>query len=78
MKDLLKRQLAIQCVVEPGLCLDIPSVVEYFQNIVPLEKTRPLTMNQSERTFPNYTTTVYKAISVRDGMPYCLRRIHSK
>lgn len=26
----------------------------------------------------SHVTTVYKAINGRDGMPYCLRRIHSK
>ncbi|VDM96103.1 unnamed protein product [Thelazia callipaeda] len=75
--ELLQRQLAIQCRAEPSLYPDIPQNVEYFQNLVPLENIKFGTGHMERGTFGSHITTVYKAINGRDGMPYCLRRIHN-
>ncbi|KAM3723478.1 PAN2-PAN3 deadenylation complex subunit [Dirofilaria immitis] len=75
--ELLQRQLAIQCRAEPSLYPDIPQNVEYFQNLVPLENVKFVGSHMERGIIGSYITTVYKAINGRDGMPYCLRRIHN-
>uniref|UniRef100_A0A0R3RFT7 PAN2-PAN3 deadenylation complex subunit PAN3 n=1 Tax=Elaeophora elaphi TaxID=1147741 RepID=A0A0R3RFT7_9BILA len=75
--ELLQRQLAIQCRAEPSLYPDIPQNVEYFQNLVPLENVKFVGGHMERGIIGSYVTTVYKAINGRDGMPYCLRRIHN-
>lgn len=77
-QELLQRQLAIQCRAEPSLYPDIPQNVEYFQNLVPLENVKFVGGHTERGIIGSHVTTVYKAINGRDGMPYCLRRIHSK
>ncbi|VDN42975.1 unnamed protein product [Gongylonema pulchrum] len=76
--ELLQRQLAIQCRAEPSLYPDVPQNVEYFQNLVPLENIKFTGGHVDRGIFGTHITTVYKAINVRDGMPYCLRRIHNQ
>ncbi|VDO56159.1 unnamed protein product, partial [Onchocerca flexuosa] len=75
--ELLQRQLAIQCRAEPSLYPDIPQNVEYFQNLVPLENVKFVGGHMERGIIGSHITTVYKAINGRDGMPYCLRRIHN-
>uniref|UniRef100_A0A1I8E9F2 PAN2-PAN3 deadenylation complex subunit PAN3 n=1 Tax=Wuchereria bancrofti TaxID=6293 RepID=A0A1I8E9F2_WUCBA len=75
--ELLQRQLAIQCRAEPSLYPDIPQNVEYFQNLVPLENVKFVGSHMERGIIGSHITTVYKAINGRDGMPYCLRRIHN-
>ncbi|KAL4003096.1 hypothetical protein ACH3XW_6200 [Acanthocheilonema viteae] len=75
--ELLQRQLAIQCRAEPSLYPDIPQNVEYFQNLVPLENVKFVGGHMERGIIGSHVTTVYKAINGRDGMPYCLRRIHN-
>ncbi|KAK6101600.1 hypothetical protein QQG55_5220 [Brugia pahangi] len=75
--ELLQRQLAIQCRTEPSLYPDIPQNVEYFQNLVPLENVKFVGSHMERGIIGSHITTVYKAINGRDGMPYCLRRIHN-
>ncbi|VDK47440.1 unnamed protein product [Anisakis simplex] len=78
--ELLRRQLAVQCRADPSVYVDLPQAVEHFQNLVPFEPMKMSSLGGAhvERgVFSPYTTTVYKATSIRDGMPYCLRRIHN-
>uniref|UniRef100_A0A915PZS7 PAN2-PAN3 deadenylation complex subunit PAN3 n=1 Tax=Setaria digitata TaxID=48799 RepID=A0A915PZS7_9BILA len=75
--ELLQRQLAIQCRAEPSLYPDVPQNVEYFQNLVPLENVKFVGGHMERGIIGSHITTVYKAINGRDGMPYCLRRIHN-
>ncbi|MFH4982453.1 hypothetical protein AB6A40_009162 [Gnathostoma spinigerum] len=74
--ELLQRQLAVQCRADPSMFRDIPQNVEHFRNLVPLENMKISGLNHLERTVLGTSMTiVYKAISIRDGMPYCIRRV---
>ena len=55
---------------------DIPAEVDTYRNLFPLE---PPTDNphHKSKTF-GYPTTCYKALNTKDGLTYCLRRIHGK
>lgn len=53
---------------------DIPSEVDNYHNLVPLEPPPSNPMEKSN-TF-GYTTSVYKATHMKTGLIYCLRRIH--
>uniref|UniRef100_A0A8R1DE59 Protein kinase domain-containing protein n=1 Tax=Caenorhabditis japonica TaxID=281687 RepID=A0A8R1DE59_CAEJA len=64
--ELLQRQLAFETKVDPTAYTDIPSAVEHYSNLVPLENV----------AIQNQPQTTFKAFSCRDGGFYCLRRIH--
>ncbi|KHJ84488.1 hypothetical protein OESDEN_15797 [Oesophagostomum dentatum] len=51
---------------DPAVYPDLPQQVEHLNHLVPLEQ-----INQHHAT-----QSVYKAISVRDGVTYCIRRLH--
>ncbi|VDM85555.1 unnamed protein product [Strongylus vulgaris] len=51
---------------DPAVYPDIPQQVEHLNHLVPLE---PINQHHA-------TQSVYKAISVRDGVTYCIRRLH--
>uniref|UniRef100_A0A915AFQ2 PAN2-PAN3 deadenylation complex subunit PAN3 n=1 Tax=Parascaris univalens TaxID=6257 RepID=A0A915AFQ2_PARUN len=76
--ELLQRQLAVQCRADPTVYGDLPQALEHFQNLVPLEPLKMPSLGHGERgVLGPYTSSVYKATSIRDGMPYCIRRIHN-
>lgn len=62
----MNRQLAMESRADPAHYPDLPQQVEHLNNLVPLENT-----------LSHNTQTVYQAHSVRDGVPYCVRRLHS-
>ncbi|EFP09420.1 hypothetical protein CRE_25543 [Caenorhabditis remanei] len=64
--ELLNRQLAFDTKPDPSMYQDVPQAVEHFSSLVPLENT----------SLQNQSQTTYKAFSCRDGIYYCLRRIH--
>ncbi|CAJ0942311.1 unnamed protein product, partial [Mesorhabditis belari] len=69
--ELLDRQLAIECKADPNIYPDLPQQIEHMRDLVPLERL-------PQPPFPpNQVSTVYKAVSVRDGTPYAIRRIHN-
>lgn len=69
--ELLNRQLAMECRADPAVYPDLPTSVEHFQQPVPLE---PPSRGSS---LGGHVCTVYKAVSVKDGNVYVLRRIHN-
>ncbi|CAK8684378.1 unnamed protein product [Clavelina lepadiformis] len=52
----------------------VPAEVDNYHSLFPLEYT-PEAPLQKSGTF-RYVTTCYKAIKYKDGLPYCVRRIH--
>ncbi|EYB82351.1 hypothetical protein Y032_0361g3463 [Ancylostoma ceylanicum] len=64
--ELVHRQLAMEARADPSVYPDLPQQVEHLNHLVPLEQ-----INQHHAT-----QSVYKAISVRDGVTYCIRRLH--
>ncbi|CAD6187703.1 unnamed protein product [Caenorhabditis auriculariae] len=64
--ELINRQLAIDARADPVVYPDLPTQVDHLNNFVPLENV----------TIQHLSQTTYKASSVRDGVAYCVRRIH--
>lgn len=56
--------------------IDIPPEVDNYHNLFPLEP--PQGNNLQKSTTFGYPTTCYKAVNTKDGMTYCLKRIHGK
>lgn len=56
------------------LAADLPREVDNYHNLVPLEPP-PVNPMQKSSTF-GYQTSTYKATNTKDGLVYCLRRIH--
>ncbi|CAM9607013.1 unnamed protein product [Lampetra planeri] len=73
-QDLINRHLLTMAQIDQAENPDIPAEVDNYHSLFPLEppQTNPM---QKSGTF-GYTTTCYKAVSSKDGMAYCLRRIH--
>jgi len=72
--ELLTRQMICHTVADPEQNQDLPSEVDNFTSLCPLEPpaTSPL---QKSSTF-SYVTTVYKSVNIKTGQHMCLRRIH--
>ncbi|KAK6011221.1 hypothetical protein OSTOST_23705, partial [Ostertagia ostertagi] len=64
--ELVHRQLAMEARADPLVYPDLPQQVEHFNQLVPLEQ-----INQHHAT-----QSVFKAVSIRDGVTYCIRRLH--
>uniref|UniRef100_F6SEU1 Pan3 C-terminal knob domain-containing protein n=1 Tax=Ciona intestinalis TaxID=7719 RepID=F6SEU1_CIOIN len=54
----------------------VPAEVDNYHSLFPLEAT-PENPLQKSSTY-GFVTSCYKAIKYKDGLPYCLRRIHGK
>jgi len=52
----------------------IPAEVDNYHSLFPLEAV-PDNPLQKSNTY-GFVTSCYKAIKYKDGLPYCLRRIH--
>lgn len=61
-----------QSEAEQRAALGLPAKVEHFELPVPLEQHSGATST----TFGSARTSVYKAVNSRDGLTYCLRRVH--
>ena len=69
-EELQRRSEIIFTGPAPGLGL--PEDLQGYHSLVPLENTAG-----DRRKFGNWVSTVYRAISSKDGLPYVLRRIES-
>lgn len=56
---------------------DVPSEVDSYHSLFPLEPLLPPNRMQKTSNF-SYITSCYKAVNSKDDLPYCLRRIHGK
>lgn len=54
---------------------DVPSEVDSYHSLFPLEPLPPPNRMQKTSNF-SYITSCYKAVNSKDDLPYCLRRIH--
>lgn len=68
--ELANRQLAMECRADSSVYPDLPQQVEHLNLLVPLEN-----INHSNNS--SNISTVFRAHSVRDGVLYCIRRIHN-
>ncbi|PAV62108.1 hypothetical protein WR25_07507 [Diploscapter pachys] len=64
--ELLNRQLAMECRVDRNAHPEVPNQIDHLNYIVPLENINATHATQSS----------FKALSVRDGVPYYIRRLH--
>ncbi|XP_064608976.1 PAN2-PAN3 deadenylation complex subunit pan3-like isoform X2 [Liolophura sinensis] len=72
--DLLNRHALTLAQLDPEQNPDIPPEVDNYHNLFPLEP--PQGNNLQKSTTFGYPTTCYKAVNTKDGMTYCLKRIH--
>lgn len=72
--ELLTRQMICHTAADPEAYPDLPSEVDNFTGLCPLEPPAASPLHKSS-TF-GYVTTVYKAVNIKTGQHMCLRRIH--
>jgi len=72
--ELLTRSMICHTAADPEAFPDLPSEVDNFTGLCPLEPPPASPMHKSS-TF-GYVTTVYKAVNIKTGQHMCLRRIH--
>ncbi|XP_052793703.1 PAN2-PAN3 deadenylation complex subunit pan3-like isoform X2 [Mya arenaria] len=72
--EVLNRSAITMAQIDLGQNIDIPSEVDTYRNLFPLEPP-PDNPHHKSKTF-GYPTTCYKALNTKDGQTYCLRRIH--
>lgn len=69
-EELQKRSETIH--TGPAMGLGLPEELQGYHSLVPLENS-----NGDRRKFGSWTSTVYRAINSKDGLPYVLRRVES-
>ncbi|XP_023349501.1 PAN2-PAN3 deadenylation complex subunit pan3 isoform X4 [Eurytemora carolleeae] len=72
--ELITRQMICHTIPDPQENQDIPSEVDNFTSLCPLEPPASSPLHKSS-TF-SYVTTVYKSVNIKTGQHMCLRRIH--
>ncbi|XP_052672759.1 PAN2-PAN3 deadenylation complex subunit pan3-like [Crassostrea angulata] len=72
--DILNRHALTMAQLDTTQTTDIPAEVDNYHNLFPLEPPLANPMQKSN-TF-GYPTTCYKAVNTKDGLTYCLRRVH--
>ena len=70
--ELIRKLAATQEMSPNELYLDLPQVVDVFQDLVPLEAS----MSSPSTTFNGMITSVMRATNVKTGQLFCLRRLH--
>ncbi|CAL1532457.1 unnamed protein product [Lymnaea stagnalis] len=71
--DILNRHVLTMMQVEPTSpnAVELPTEVDKYHNLCPLERT-----GAPKPSLGNLPSTTYKAVCTKDGLYYCLRRIH--
>ena len=72
--ELLTKQMICHTAADPEAFPDLPSEVDNFTGLCPLEPPPASPLHKSS-TF-GYVTTVYKGVNIKTGQHMCLRRIH--
>lgn len=73
--EILKRQQICHAQVDPETYPNLPTEVDNFTHLCPLEPPPASPMHKSS-TF-GYVTSVYKATNMKTGDNVCLRRVHN-
>merc|ERR1719414_2929928 len=73
--EILKRQQICLSQVNPEMHPEIPSQVDNFTNLCPLESTSS-NLLQKSHTF-GYVTTVYKATNIKENQHVAMRRVQN-
>ncbi|XP_064400675.1 PAN2-PAN3 deadenylation complex subunit pan3-like [Halichondria panicea] len=73
-QDLLARESI--CLSQPLSADSCPSEVDHYHNLCPLERVDTTPPDQEVARSFGHPSTCYKCINSKDGLYYCLRRIH--
>uniref|UniRef100_A0A3P9KYQ4 PAN2-PAN3 deadenylation complex subunit PAN3 n=1 Tax=Oryzias latipes TaxID=8090 RepID=A0A3P9KYQ4_ORYLA len=73
-QELINRHLITMVHIDHSENPDVPSEVDSYHSLFPLEPLPPPNRMQKTSNF-SYITSCYKAVNSKDDMPYCLRRI---
>uniref|UniRef100_A0A8C9T2Y5 Poly(A) specific ribonuclease subunit PAN3 n=1 Tax=Scleropages formosus TaxID=113540 RepID=A0A8C9T2Y5_SCLFO len=76
LQELINRHLITMAQIDQSENPGVPSEVDNYHSLFPLEPLPPPNRIQKTSNF-NYITSCYKAINSKDDLPYCLRRIHA-
>ncbi|XP_063062438.1 PAN2-PAN3 deadenylation complex subunit PAN3 isoform X2 [Engraulis encrasicolus] len=74
-QELIHRHLITMAQLDHSENPDVPSEVDSYHSLFPLEPLPPPNRLQKTSNF-SYITSCYKAVNSKDDLPYCLRRIH--
>ncbi|XP_029313407.1 PAN2-PAN3 deadenylation complex subunit PAN3 isoform X2 [Cottoperca gobio] len=74
-QELINRHLITMAQIDHSENPDVPSEVDSYHSLFPLEALPPPNRMQKTSNF-SYITSCYKAVNSKDDLPYCLRRIH--
>uniref|UniRef100_A0A672RVJ2 PAN2-PAN3 deadenylation complex subunit PAN3 n=1 Tax=Sinocyclocheilus grahami TaxID=75366 RepID=A0A672RVJ2_SINGR len=74
-QELINRHLITMAQIDQSENLGVPSEVDSYHSLFPLEPLPPPNRLQKTSNF-SYITSCYKAVNSKDDLPYCLRRIH--
>ncbi|XP_077409828.1 PAN2-PAN3 deadenylation complex subunit PAN3 isoform X2 [Vanacampus margaritifer] len=73
-QELINRHLITMAQIDHSENADVPSEVDSYHSLFPLEALPPPNRMQKTSNF-SYITSCYKAVNSKDDLPYCLRRI---
>uniref|UniRef100_H3D591 PAN2-PAN3 deadenylation complex subunit PAN3 n=1 Tax=Tetraodon nigroviridis TaxID=99883 RepID=H3D591_TETNG len=73
-QELINRHLITMAQIDHSENTDVPSEVDSYHSLFPLEPLLPPNRMQKTGNF-SYITSCYKAVNSKDDLPYCLRRI---
>ncbi|XP_027031172.1 PAN2-PAN3 deadenylation complex subunit PAN3 isoform X1 [Tachysurus fulvidraco] len=74
-QELINRHLITMAQIDQSENPGVPSEVDSYHSLFPLEPLLPPNRLQKTSNF-SYITSCYKAVNSKDDLPYCLRRIH--
>uniref|UniRef100_A0A8C8CE38 PAN2-PAN3 deadenylation complex subunit PAN3 n=1 Tax=Oncorhynchus tshawytscha TaxID=74940 RepID=A0A8C8CE38_ONCTS len=75
-QELINRHLITMAQLDQSENTGVPSEVDSYHSLFPLEPVPPPNRLQKTSNF-SYITSCYKAVNSKDDLPYCLRRIHA-
>ncbi|XP_067107718.1 PAN2-PAN3 deadenylation complex subunit PAN3 [Osmerus mordax] len=73
-QELINRHLITMAQIDQSENPGVPSEVDSYHSLFPLEPVPPPNRMQKTSNF-SYITSCYKAVNSKDDLPYCLRRI---
>lgn len=74
--ELMQRNSVVLSQPNPSQFPDLPSQVDHFTELCPVEPPVETSLQKPGHGSFGYPSTVYKAVNSKNGLTYCLRRIH--